>query len=64
MSKWQHVPEAKKKKLFEYNRLRAVDREAAEDLHRLLEALPPGQVKQLLKDDVCAGILSKYGITK
>lgn len=28
----------------------------------LLGALPPGQVKQLLKDEVCAAILNKYGI--
>ena len=29
----------------------------------LLGALPPGQVKQLLKDETCGAILSKYGIT-
>lgn len=29
----------------------------------VLGALPPGQIKQLLKDEVCAAILEKYGIT-
>lgn len=28
----------------------------------VLGALPPGQIKQLLKDEVCAAILDKYGI--
>ena len=45
------------------NRARAADREAADDLNALLRALPPGQVKQLLKDAQCAAILTKYGIT-
>ena len=29
----------------------------------VLGALPPGQIKQLLKDEACAAILDKYGIT-
>lgn len=62
MSKWNHVPEKRKKELFEFNKARAADREAAEDLRTLLNALPPGQVKQLLKDETCAAILRKYGI--
>ena len=33
-----------------------------EDLMTLLTALPPGQVKQLLKNETCAAILTKYGI--
>lgn len=56
-----------KKELMEriiaYNRARAADREAADDLNALLRALPPGQVRQLLKDNTCAAILTKYGIT-
>lgn len=56
-----------KKELMEriiaYNRAREADREAADDLNTLLRALPPGQVKQLLKDAQCAEILTKYGIT-
>lgn len=62
MSKWKHVSEKRKKEIFEFNRARAADKEAAEDLHTLLNALPPGQVKQLMKDEECAAILRKYGI--
>jgi len=63
MSKWKNVPEEKKKKIFEFNKARAADKEAANDLHALLNALPPGQVKNLLKDETCAAILNKYGST-
>lgn len=63
MSKWKNVPEKRKKEIFEFNRARAADKEAAEDFHKLLSALPPGQKKQLLKDETCAAILEKYGIT-
>lgn len=60
--KWPNVPEEKRKKIFAYNKARAEDAEKANDLVTLLSALPPGQVKQLLKDDTCAAILAKYGI--
>ena len=53
-----------KKKVLTYNKERAKDKEAAQDLMALLSALPPGQRKQLLKDETCAAILSKYGITE
>lgn len=36
---------------------------AAADFRALLDALPPGQVKQLYKDPTCAAILEKYGVT-
>lgn len=49
-------------KIIAYNRERAADREKADDLMTLLSALPPGQVKNLLKDEACAAILRKYGI--
>ena len=49
-------------KIIAYNRERAADREKADDLMTLLAALPPGQVKNLLKDEACAAILSKYGV--
>ena len=52
-----------KERIIAYNRARAADREAADDLIALLRALPPGQVKRLLKDAQCAAILTKYGIT-
>ena len=51
-----------KAKVLAYNKERAADREKADDLMTLLSALPPGQVKNLLKNDACAGILRKYGI--
>lgn len=50
-------------KIIAYNKARAEDRENADDLMTLLSALPPGQVKNLLKDEACAAILAKYGIT-
>lgn len=63
MSKWKNVPEKRKNEIFEFNKQRAENKEAAEDLHKLLSALPPGQKKQLLKDETCGKILEKYGIT-
>ncbi len=50
-------------RIIAFNKQRAEDKEKADDLLTLLSALPPGQVKQLLKDEACAAILSKYGIT-
>lgn len=35
---------------------------AAADFQALLDALPPGQVKQLYKDETFAAILAKYGV--
>lgn len=51
-------------KIIAFNKARAQDAEKANDLMTLLSALPPGQVKQLLKDETCAAILEKYGITE
>lgn len=45
-----------------FNRARAEDKSKADDLMILLGALPPGQIKKLLKDEICAAILEKYGI--
>ena len=52
-----------KERVYAYNRARAADTDKANDLMTLLNALPPGQVKRLLKDDTCGAILRKYGIT-
>lgn len=49
-------------KIIAFNKARAADKEKAEDMMILLGALPPGQVKHLLKDETCAAILNKYGI--
>ena len=51
-----------KERVYEYNRVRAVETEKAGDFMTLLEHLPPGQVKKLLKDDTCGALLAKYGI--
>ena len=32
------------------------------DMQMLIDNLPPGQVKNLLKDPVCGEILRKYGV--
>lgn len=54
---------ATRARVIAFNKARAEEREKADDLLILLEALPPGQVKQLLKNKTCAAILQKYGIT-
>ena len=51
-----------KMKVLAYNKERDADREKADDLMTLLSALPPGQVKNLLKNEACAAILRKYVI--
>lgn len=53
-----------KSKVLAYNRKRAEADEKAQDLLTLLDALPPGQRKQLLKDPACSAILNKYGIAE
>jgi hypothetical protein len=52
-----------REKIIKFNKARAKDAEKSGDLMTLLSALPPGQVKQLLKNETCAAILAKYGIT-
>ena len=39
-----------------------IDEQKANDLMTLLNSLPPGQVKQLLKDRACTEILEKYSM--
>lgn len=36
----------------------------AGDFQTIIDNLPPGQVKNLLKDPVCGPILPKYGVSK
>ena len=36
----------------------------ANDFQAVIDNLPPGQVKNLLKDPVCGPILEKYGVRK
>ena len=60
--KWPNVPEEKRKTVFAYNKAKAADADKANDLVTMLSALPPGQVKQLMKNNTCAAILVKYGI--
>ena len=52
-----------KEQIIAYNRAVAESREKADDLMTILGALPPGQVKNLLKDPTIGPILQKYGIT-
>ena len=37
--------------------------EKAGDFQTIIDNLPPGQVKNLLKDEVCGPILEKHGVT-
>ena len=51
-----------KEKIIAYNKALAENAEKANDFMTLLEALPPGQVKNLLKDPTIGPNLEKYGI--
>lgn len=57
MNKWTNAAKKRKVEIDAAN-------EKANDFQILLNALPPGQRKQLLKDETCAAILTKYGITE
>lgn len=50
-----------REKVLKFNRKRKETDEKASDLEKLMQALPPGQRKQLLKDETCAEILRRYG---
>lgn len=52
-----------REKIISFNKHRKEFDEKANDFQTLLNALPPGQVKRLLKDEICGPILEKYGIT-
>lgn len=61
--KYKNVNPELKEKIFAYNKRRKAVDEKAGDFQTLLNSLPPGQVKNLLKDPVCRPILEKYGVT-
>ena len=50
-------------KIIAYNKHRKTVDEKAGDFQTILDNLPPGQVKNLLKNPVCGPILEKYGVT-
>ena len=52
-----------KQKIIAYNKQRKAVDEKAGDFQTILDNLPPGQVKNLLKNPVCGPILEKYGVT-
>ena len=53
-----------REKIIQYNRTVADAKEKADDLMTILGALPPGQVKNLIKDETIGPILEKYGISE
>ena len=56
------MPNPWKDRVLAYNKRRKEEGEKSSYLMKLLEALPPGQVKNLMKDETCAAILKKYGV--
>lgn len=50
-------------RIIAYNKSVAQNKEKADDLMTIISALPPGQVKNLLKNPTIGPILEKYGIT-
>lgn len=38
--------------------------EKANDFQKVMDHLPPGQIKNLFKDEVCGPILEKYGVAE
>lgn len=52
-----------REKIIAYNKHRKAVDEKASDFQIILDNLPPGQVKNLLKNPVCGPILEKYGVT-
>ena len=61
--KYKNVNPELKEKIFAYNKHRKTVDEKAGDFQTILDNLPHGQVKNLLKNPVCGPILEKYGVT-
>lgn len=57
------MKEELRQRILVYNRSVAENKEKADDFMTVLGALPPGQVKNLLKDPTIGPILQKYGVT-
>ena len=53
MNKWTSAAKKRKEEI-------DAQKEMAQDLAALLDALPPGQKKKLLEDAVCGAIIKKY----
>ena len=52
-----------KARILAYNREKAKNKEMADDLYALLSCLPPGILKQIMRQEDRAAILEKYGIS-
>ena len=52
-----------REKILNFNRVMASNKAKANDLMTILGALPPGQAKNLLKDEPIGPTLRKYGIS-
>ena len=57
MNKWQKAAEKRKEEI-------EVMTQESIDLRTLLDNLPAGQRKNLLKNEICGAILRKHGITE
>ena len=57
MNKWMSAAQERKAEI-------DAAQEKANDLQTLIDAMPFGQRKKLLEDEVCGAILRKYGITE
>lgn len=50
-------------RIINYNKAVAKNAEMADDLMTILDSLPPGQAKNLLKDETIGPVLEKYGVS-
>ena len=57
MNKWMNAAQRRKMEI-------DATQEKANDLKILIDAMPFGQRKKLLEDEVCRAILRKYGVTE